>query len=132
MKTRENTLRLMRFEAEEKGRRVQDLELMVRDLEQIALDLERQIVSEEERSGIKDPVHYAYSTFAKAAAERRQNILASLGDLNARLEQAIQERDEAVTDLRASEAADMRESNRDRRKFDTVTDSAAASALSEH
>jgi len=122
----------MRFEAEEKGRKVQDLELMVRDLEQVALDLERQITSEEERSGIKDPGHYAYSTFAKAAAQRRQNILASLTDLKARLEQAVVERDDALEDLQASEAAEQRDCNRDRRKFSCLAKPSPLSALSDH
>ena len=136
MKTRETTMRLMRFEAEEKARKVQDLEMMIGDMDQIAQDLERQIRSEEERSGIKDPVHYAYSTFAKAAAERRKKIAASIDDLQNKLSDAIRERDAAMEDLQASQAADEREQNRGRRKGDQTPENvqgpAPAPAYSDH
>ncbi len=33
----------------------------------MAKDLENQIIYEEKKSGITDPNHFAYSTFAKAA-----------------------------------------------------------------
>jgi len=71
MKPRDTALRLKRFEAAEKARKVASMETMVLDLEQVAADLARQIAAEEERTGIKDPAHFAYSTFAKAAAQRR-------------------------------------------------------------
>ena len=41
------------------------------DFELLAGDLERQIAAEEDRTGIKDIAHFAYSTFAKAALQRR-------------------------------------------------------------
>ena len=67
MKARESALRLKRFEADEMARKVADLEHMIREFEGMASDLDRQIRAEEERTGVKDPAHFAYSTFAKSA-----------------------------------------------------------------
>ena len=67
MKPRDAALRLKRFEASEKARKVASIETMILDFEHMAADLSRQIAAEEERTGIKDPAHFAYSTFAKAA-----------------------------------------------------------------
>ena len=76
MKARESALKLKRFEADEKGRKVQELEHMIREFETMASDLDRQIQAEEDRTGVKDQTHFAYSTFAKSAAQRRNNLLA--------------------------------------------------------
>jgi len=128
MKSRETALRLMRFEAEAKARKVADLEMMIQDLTRMAQDLERQILTEEERSGIKDADHYAYSTFAKAASQRKENVLSSLNGLKAKYDMAVREHDEASDDLQKSEAADAREANRGR----SGTMSTVASASPEH
>ena len=71
MKPRDISLRTKRFDVAEKARKVGSLETMIRDLEHMAADLLRQIQAEEERTGIRDSSHFAYSTFAKAAAHRR-------------------------------------------------------------
>jgi flagellar protein FliJ len=96
MKSREAALRLKRFEADEKSRKVQDLEYMIRDLELVAADLDRQIAAEEERTGIKDPSHFNYSTFARSAAQRRDNLKTSIAGLVAKLEPAQRERNDAL------------------------------------
>ncbi len=83
----------MRFEADKKVRKVSELAQMIREFEQVASDLERQIQVEEDRTGVRDPAHYNYSTFARSAAQRRENLLASATGLKARLEEAIRERD---------------------------------------
>ena len=68
MKPRDISLRTKRFDVSEKARKVASLETMIRDLEHMASDLQRQIQAEEERTGIRDSSHFAYSTFAKAAS----------------------------------------------------------------
>ena len=78
-------LRLKRFEMAQKAQRVSLLETMVRDFENLALDLAQQIADEEERTRIRDPRHVAYSTFATAAALRRNNLLVSMADLRSKL-----------------------------------------------
>lgn len=112
MKPRESTLRLKRFEAAEKARKVADLEAMIREFDQMAVDLERQIASEEERTGVRDRKHFAYSTFAKAAAQRRDNLKASVDDLRAKLAIAQQDRDTARENLAAAEGNDGRDFSR--------------------
>jgi flagellar protein FliJ len=112
MKPRDSALRLKRFEANEKARKVASLEMMIRDLEQMAADLARQIATEEERTGIKDPVHFAYSMFAKSASLRRTNLLTSVGDLRAKLEGAKREHEAATSELKKMEPVETRDSDR--------------------
>jgi len=84
MKPRDAALRLKRFEVSEKARTVVSMESMIGDFERMANDLARQIAAEEERTGIRDTSHFAYSTFAKAASLRRRNLLNSVADLRAK------------------------------------------------
>ena len=114
MKSHETTLRLKRFEADAKARKIADIDMMINDLTRMASDLEQQILSEEERSGIKDPSHYAYSTFAKAAAKRLKNVNSSIDDLKAKHEQAVRDYEEAREELQKTEAVNMRDANRNR------------------
>jgi flagellar protein FliJ len=112
MKPRDSALRLKRFEASEKARKVASLEMMIHDLEQMAADLARQISSEEDRTGIKDPVHFAYSMFAKSASLRRTNLLTSVGDLRAKLDHAKREHEEAANELKKIEPVENRDNDR--------------------
>lgn len=112
MKPRETALRLKRFEADEKARKVADLEFMIREFENIASDLDRQIQAEEDRTGIKDPEHFSYSTFAKSASARRDNLRSSAGELKGKLDAAIKERDEAAEQLTRAATAEPREAER--------------------
>ncbi len=109
MKSRESAFRLKRFEAQEKVRKVQGLEQMIRDFEVMASDLERQVQAEEDRTGVKDMGHFAYSTFAKAASQRRDKLRASIEDLRIKLEDAIRERDETTTEVKLDGEAQLRE-----------------------
>lgn len=108
----------MRFEAREKARKVSDLESMIREFESIADDLDRQISNEEERTGVRDAQHFAYSTFAKAARQRRDNLQLSVDDLRAKLALAIDERDLANDDLAKAEAPDARDTSPRGRRMD--------------
>jgi flagellar protein FliJ len=119
MKPRDTALRLKRFEAAEKARKVASMETMISDLEHMAGDLARQIAAEEERTGIKDQAHFAYSMFAKAAAQRRTNLLNSVVGLRAQLEDARRAHEEAVLELTKLEPiVESRDSDRDHRKSD--------------
>lgn len=118
MKSRDAAVRLKRFEASEKARKVADLEHMIREFEQMAMDLDRQISAEEDRTGVKDASHFAYSTFAKAAGQRRSNLKASIDGLVAKLDAAVRERDAAQADLDAVMTTDPREQDRGRRRPD--------------
>ena len=102
-------LRAKRFEAAEKARKVASLEAMIRDFETMVSELSRQIAAEEERTSIKDPAHFAYSTFAKAAAQRRGNLGASVADLKMKLDVAKRDHEDAASELTKLEPADDRD-----------------------
>jgi flagellar FliJ protein len=118
MKARESALRLKRFEADEKARKVADLEHMIREFENMASDLDRQIRAEEDRTGIKDPAHFDYSTFAKSASQRRDNLRTSADGLKAKLEAAQKERDEAMEQVSRADTPETRAELRSRRRPD--------------
>lgn len=114
MKQRDTALRTKRFETTEKARKVTLLETMVQDFENLAADLARQIAAEEERTGVKDAAHFAYSTFAKAAAQRRGNLLTSLADLKAKLDTAKRDHEEAALELGKLEPSAVETGDSDR------------------
>ncbi len=96
MKSRESMVRLKRFQVEEKRRQVAQIEGMVAEFERMSDELDMSIDAEQERTGIRDASHFAYSTFARAAMQRRDNLKASSAELKA-------QRDAAVADLEAAE-----------------------------
>lgn len=114
MKSRDTMVQLVRFKTEEKRKKVSDLETMVRDFEGMAVDLDRQIEAEHERTGIRDESHFSYSTFAKAAAQRRANLRASVDDLKRRLDAARDELTNAQADLKKAEQIEDRDVGRRR------------------
>lgn len=108
MKSPDSATRAMRFEADEKQRKVQDLEQMIHEFEQVASDLDRQIQAEEERTGVRDTSHFSYSTFARSAAQRRDNLRASAAGLKDRLDAAVRERDEFLEQMNRAAAVEQR------------------------
>jgi flagellar FliJ protein len=115
MKARESALRTKRFEADEKNRKVDDLEQMINEFQRMAYDLECQVKAEEERTGVRDAQHFAYSTFARSAEQRRQNLLASVSELQGKLDSAVAERDDAVAELDEADAVRDRDEGRNQR-----------------
>jgi hypothetical protein len=124
MKSRENLLRLKHFQVEDKTRQLTQIELMVQELGRIADELGAQIRIEEEKSGITDPGHFAYPTFAKAARLRRDNLQGSIRDLNTRREAAVAALGEAEEELKKAMLIDSRDSS-------TVVGEAAVDARTE-
>jgi chromosome segregation ATPase len=118
MTPRDSTLRTKRFEVSEQARKVSQLETTIRDFEVLAADLSRQIANEEDRTGVRDQNHFAYSTFAKAAAQRRANLLTSVADLKAKLAAARRDYEEAELALKRLEPGGTDDRGRLRRKGD--------------
>jgi flagellar protein FliJ len=118
MKSRDTALRARRFDLAEKARKADDLMGMVRDFENMAADLERQIMAEEERTGVRDPAHFSYSTFAKAAGLRRDKLLVSVADLRLQLDAATAAHQQAREALTALEADEARDATRSHGKMD--------------
>lgn len=114
MKSRsESLIRLKKFEVDEKRRKVAQIDMMVNDFVRMATDLDQQIEIEQTKTGISDVTHFAYSTFAKAALARRDNLLASAADMREKLEAAQDALAEALEDLKKVELLDQREHQRE-------------------
>jgi flagellar export protein FliJ len=104
MKSREGLIRLKRFQVDEKRRQVAQIETMIAEFDRMAKDLDDQINAEQERSGIRDVSHFAYPTFAKAAMQRRDNLLASAKELREQLATAQSDCAEAIEELEKIQA----------------------------
>jgi flagellar protein FliJ len=112
MKSRDALMRLKRFEVDEKRRKVAEIEIMINDFNQMAGDLDRQIAVEQERAGVSDVNHYSYPTFAKAAIQRRNNLVTSAADLEAKVAAAREHLAEAVEELQKIELLEERDAER--------------------
>src|ERR1700756_5935326 len=99
MKSRETLIRLKKFQVDERRRRVGRIEKMISEFERISGDLERDIKIEQDRSGIHDPGHFAYPTYAKAAMQRRENLQRSADELRAQLDSATAALAEAFEEM---------------------------------
>src|SRR5215510_16198474 len=114
MKSRDTLIRLKRFQVDERRRKVAQIEGMIAEFERMAGDLEREIKIEQERSGIHDPAHFAYPTYAKAAIQRRDNLKRSARDLKIQLEDAKAALSEAFEEMKKIELLDERDQMRER------------------
>lgn len=114
MKSRDTLIRLKRFQVDEKRRRVAQIEMMIADFERMAADLQAEVASEEAKAGITDTAHFAYPTYAKAAAQRRENLLQSAANLKGELDDAKAELAEAFEELKKVEILDDRERGAER------------------
>lgn len=114
MKSRDTLIRLKRFQSEEKHRRVTQIETMIAEFGRMVAELDREIAGEEQRSGITDPTHFAYSTYARAARTRRDNLQNSADELGEQLAAAQAELEEARAELHKAESLEGREKGLDR------------------
>ena len=92
-------LRLRRFKTIQNDK-VELLERMMTEFKKMAAGLAAEVAAEEDRTRNKDIGHFAYSTFAKAAALRRRNLMISVTDIQSRLDVAKRELDEVTVQLR--------------------------------
>lgn len=114
MKTRDSLIRLKRFQVDEKRRQLAQIESMISEFNRMADELDDQIRTEQERVGITDVTHFAYPTFAKAAADRRDNLRNSALELDDQLQRAQDELSEAIEDLKKFEQLEERDQQRER------------------
>ncbi len=103
MKSSESLVRLKEFQVNDKRRQLNQIQLMMSEFDRMAAELEYQIAAEEKKSGITDPTHFAYPTFAKAARQRADNLQGSIRELRVQqdaaelaVEVAEAERDKAA------------------------------------
>lgn len=114
MKSRDTLVRLKRFQAEEKRRRVIQLNAMIGEFTRMANELDREIGQEERRANIDDPNHFAYPTYARAARTRRDNIVASITELRGQLEEAETQFKEASEDFAKAQSQEARDRGAER------------------
>ncbi|GBE44439.1 MAG TPA: flagellar export protein FliJ [Rhizobiales bacterium] len=112
MRSRKTLIQLRRFEVDERRQTVADIETMMGELQQMVVDLERQIQVEQEKAGVDDINHFAYPTFAKAAIQRRDNLKNSVRDLEVKLEEARDQLAEAFEELKKVELIEERDAER--------------------
>ena len=109
MKSRDALMRLKRFQVDEKRRKLNQIEAMIAEFKRMADELCREIEAEESRAGITDRAHFAYPTYARAALQRRDNLLQSAEELVRQREEARAELETAFEDLKKFEILDDRE-----------------------
>jgi len=109
MKSRDTLIRLKRFQLEEKRRRVRQIEMTVAEFTRMCAELDREIANEEKRTGITDPRHFAYPTYARAASVRRDNLRRSIAELMGQIAEAKAAEEEAQAELLKFEAMEGRE-----------------------
>ena len=114
MKSRVSIIRLKKFQVDEKRRKVAQIEAMIAEFERIAADLDREIQAEQDRTGIHDPSHFAYSTYAKAAIGRSDNLKRSTEELVGQLERAQAALRDSFEELKKLELLDERDQMRER------------------
>jgi flagellar export protein FliJ len=114
MKSRDTLIRLKRFHVDEKRRRVSQIETMIAEFQRMASDLDREIAAEQQRAGIHDVTHFAYPTYARAAGQRRDNLLRSAEDMKGQLAEAQDELAEAFEELKKVELLDERDQAREK------------------
>ena len=69
-------------------RRIPILKRLIADCDHLAADLDQDVRNEEHRVRIHDPANSAYSTYARAAALRRDNLRRSAAELRVHLAKA--------------------------------------------
>ena len=101
--------------AQEMGKNAMDAGMAkMADFTRMALELDREVAHEEGRAGITDTAHFAYPTYARAAAARRDNMRQSAAALEGQLSEAKAELGEAFEDLKKIEILDDRERTAER------------------
>ena len=120
MKSRASLIRLKRFQVDEKRRQVMQIESMIAEFSRMAGELDEQIQLEQSRTGITDVSHFAYSTFARAAMQRRDNLRGSAAELGDQLSAAQDALAEAVEELKKIELIEERDQQRERAAGEAV------------
>jgi flagellar FliJ protein len=129
MKSRESIIRLKKFQVDEKRRKVAQIEAMIAEFERIATELDREIQAEQERTGIHDPAHFAYSTYARAAIGRSENLKRSAEELIGQLDRAQAALQDSFEELKKVELLDERDQMRER-SGDVVRETTEIDAIS--
>jgi len=105
MKRRDSLLRLKRFRVDDLKRRMATLDGMKADLEKKLADLEESVARERQRAGDSDIGRLAFPSFLRSIDSRRDNLRATLTELERERGQAQEELAGAYQDLKSLELA---------------------------
>jgi flagellar FliJ protein len=94
-------IRLKMVRIEQRQRMVAQIQRAIADFELQTTNLNLEIREVEERTKNHDPAHFAYSTFAKAAIQRRDNLERSADNLKIQLDAAKTALGDAKDELEA-------------------------------
>jgi hypothetical protein len=92
-------IRLKETQIEGRRRKVSQIQTMIAEFELLAAELGHEIGTEEDRTGNHDPTHFAYSTYAKAALGRRDNLKRSTDELRHQLDAARTALNDAIEEF---------------------------------
>jgi flagellar FliJ protein len=105
MKRRDTLLRLRRFRVDDLKRRMATLDGMKADLERKLADLEDNVARERQRANETDIGRVAFPSFLRSIESRRQNLQATLRELERERAHAQIELTAAFQDLKSLELA---------------------------
>lgn len=97
-------INLKRSAVEQSRRKLSQIELVIHEFSEHAAELDEVVDTEEARVGIFDPKHFAYPCYAKAVAQRRDNLRISIEDLKQQLQKARTDHEDALAELMKIEA----------------------------
>lgn len=105
MKRRDTLVRLKRFRVDDLKRRMATLDGMKADLERKLSDLEESVARERQRAHDSDIGRLAFPSFLRSIDSRRENLRATLTELERERDQAQGELAGAFQDLKSLELA---------------------------
>jgi len=112
MKRGDTLLRLRRFRVDEVKRRLATLDGMKADGERKLADLEDTVARERQRAGDSDIGRLAFPSFLRSIETRRENLKATLKDIERERSTAQAELTTAYQELKALEAAAEQQAKR--------------------
>jgi flagellar export protein FliJ len=105
MKRRDSLLRLKRFRVDEFKRRMATLDAMRADLEKKLADLEESVARERQRANDSDIGRVAFPSFLRSIESRRENLRATLKEIDRERAQAQGDLTNAYQELKSLELA---------------------------
>jgi flagellar protein FliJ len=112
MKRGDTLIRLRRFRVDEMKRRMATLDGMKADAERKLADLEDSVVRERQRAGDSDIGRLAFPSFLRSIESRRENLRATLKDIERERVTAQTDLNTAFQDLKSLEFATEQQAKR--------------------
>ena len=112
MKRQDTLIRLRRFRVDDFKRRMATLDGMKADVEKKLSDLEESVARERQRAGESDIGRLAFPSFLRSIEDRRENLRATLRDIERERVQCQADLTTAFQDLKSLEFANEQQEKR--------------------